>query len=90
MLAIKQESLKKQKNEIQFSLNSKSCLLRDSKTEPENLLYGAVMKERIPVEWLVICEDSRILFYCCEGVGAYPVTAINIRLHLEIPMIRNI
>lgn len=89
ILSTQHELLKKQKAES-LSLYSKSCLLREEKTEPEHLLYGAVMKERIPVEWLFICEDNRVLFYCCEGIGAYPVTAINIRLHLEIPIKRDI
>ena len=90
LLALKQYALKKKNENMQFSLNSISCLARDYKTQPENLLYGAVMKERIPVEWLVICEETSILFYCCEGLGSYPVTAITFRMHLEIPMKTNI
>ena len=84
LLALKQDLLKKQKGEVHFSLNSKSCLVRSNKTQPDSLMYGAVLKDRIPVEWLVIYEDTKVLFYCCEGIGSYPVTAINIRMHLEI------
>ena len=90
LLALKQNSLKKKKGNIQFSIHSISCLARDTITQPDNLIYGAVIKERIPVEWLVICEDNSILFYSCEGLGSYPITAINIRMHLEIPMKLNI
>lgn len=86
LLAVKQDFLKKQKGETHFSLNSQSCLMREMKTQPDSLLYGAVLKDRIPVEWLVIYEETRVMFYCCEGIGSYPVTAINIRMHLEIPM----
>jgi RAVE protein 1 C terminal len=85
-LAAKYELLKKQKNDSVLSLNSISCLLRGMKTQPEHLLYGAVMKERIPVEWIVIIEENKISFYCCEGIGAYPATSINIKLHIEMPV----
>ena len=84
LLALKQDLLTKHKGEIHFSLNSKSCLVRSNKTQPESLLYGAVLKDRIPVEWLVIYEENKVIFYCCEGIGSYPVTAINIRMHLEL------
>ena len=68
-----------------FNLFSDSCLFRSEKSQPEYLMYGAMMKEKIPMEWLILIETDKIVFYSCEGLGSYPVTAINIRLALEIP-----
>lgn len=79
----KQELLKQSHGDIEFTMNARSCILRSRKSEPEQPLYGAMMKERIPVEWFVIAEGPKVMYYMCEGLGAFPVTAINIKAHMN-------
>ena len=83
LLARKQESLKQLHGEIYFNMNSKSCLLRQKKSEPEKHVYGAMLREKIPVEWFVVVQNQDVRFYMCEGLGSVPFTAINIKLHLH-------
>ncbi|CAG9327571.1 unnamed protein product [Blepharisma stoltei] len=83
LLAQKQDALRQQHGDIEFTMNSRSCLIRSKTSEPDKTLYGAMMREKTPVEWLVVAEKEKVTFFMCEGVGAFPLTAINIKSQFQ-------
>lgn len=51
---------------------------------PQDTVYGAIMKYKMPVDWFIIIDgDSAKIFYA-EGLGTYPATAVLIYEYMRI------
>lgn len=79
LLKCKQEFLKKKGIAKEFATFSNSCILRSCMSGPDETLYGALMRSRVPVDWFVIIQGTSVTFYYSEGLGTYPATAIHLK-----------
>jgi hypothetical protein len=79
LLNCKQEYLKKKGIAKDFATLSHSCILRSCRSGPDETLYGALMRSRVPVDWFVIIQGTSVTFYYVEGLGTYPATAIHFK-----------
>lgn len=54
---------------IRFNLNlfSNPCLFRSKKSQPGNLEYGVIMKEKIPMEMFILIETGKLFSIAVKG-----------------------